>query len=327
VPHAIDLILNAATPQKLFPVAAEADAVFKKLQRQVHPDLNPTRQSEATAAFVRLQEFYKKLTGGPAKSTFVTRKGSYTVLKDVWKASGVRYRAVEGTEETWMAYVATPGAQGPFVEGHRHLSALNRLLEEQDSKAGTTLRYFLPRVLDQFKLGDGKVEARILSAEAPGTRWFPLSQWTSMDAHDIAWIARRSLVALDLVHKHGYLHGSPHLEAFIVEPVKHGLMLKDWQYAVRQGDPLQLIDPQAKSLYPSWSKEPAATRKAELDLIIFGGAFAQLSRSSGAPLWLQEFFQQLQKTPPAKAEWALAKLTALLDSHWKRAFHPMEYPR
>lgn len=321
----IDRILQARTASELFS-DDDSEKLYKKLQRQVHPDLNQDRLTDATAAFVRLNELYKRLTKGDA-ITFTTKKGTWTVLGDVWRSSGVRYRAVEGVEDTWVAYVATTQATGPFVEGHRILDTLTKDLLESDLRDATTHRYFFPRVLDKFKLGDQKKEARVLSAELPDTRWFPLSQWTSVDPRDIAWIARRVLIALDLVHKNGFLHGSPHLEAILVEPEKHGVMLKDWQYAVRKGDPLQLIDPKAKDAYPAWVKDVNSTADGRIDLMVFGDAFEKLSHASAAPPWLEDFFKQLKLSPPKEAVTALKKLTALLDEKWERKFHPMSYPR
>lgn len=321
---AIDLILSVTTPAELFKTD-DAEAYLKKLQRAVHPDLNPTRVEDATLAFVKLNQFYKRFTT-KTFATVTTKRGSWTVLADVWKSSGVRYRAVEDTDETWVAYVATPGASGSFVEGHRILEDLVRTLEEKDAAEGTSHRNFFPLTLDKFKLGEHKREARVLSSGVVGTRWFPLSQWTSVDPKDIAWIARRGLVALDLIHNAGYLHGSPHLEAFIIEPEQHGLMLKDWQYSVRRGDPLRLIDPQAKDAYPAWAKDTDATKNTAMDLMVFGHAFAKLAKSSNAPAWLERFFHKLQTDPPKKAVHGLRKLDELLDAHWERKFHPMAYP-
>jgi len=321
----IDRILQARTARELF-AGADAEILYKKLQRQVHPDLNQTRLADATAAFVRLNELYKKLSTGNA-TTFTTKKATWTVLDDVWRASGVRYRAVDKTEDTWVAYVATTQATGPFVEGHRNLENLTKDLLEDDQLNGTTHRYFFPRVMDKFKLGDQKKEARVLSAELPDTRWFPLSSWTSIDPKDIAWIARRVLIALDLVHSKGFVHGSPHLEAIIIEPAQHGVMLKDWQYSVRKGDPIQLIDPQAKDAYPTWVKDVDSTKDARIDLMVVGHAFEKLSKASAAPPWMEEFFHELRVNPPKKAVYALEKLTKLLDEKWERRFHPMSYPK
>lgn len=322
---AIDQILRARTANELFG-AGDPDALFKKLQRQVHPDLNPGRLDEATEAFVKLNELYSKF-GKVESVTFTTKKATWTLLGDVWRSSGVRYRSVDGTEETWIAYVATTKATGRFIEGHRNLENLNRKLLEQDLDNLTTHRYFFPRIVDKFKLGEQKKEARALTAELPGTRWFPLSQWTSMDPRDIGWISRRALMALDLVHSNGYLHGSPHLEAIIIEPEQHGLMLKDWQYSISHGERLTTVDPMAVKAYPSWVKEPNATKDGRLDLIILGDAFETLCKMSAAPLWLTEFFTKLKSAPSTDAVTALRQLTALLDSHWERKFHVMEYPR
>lgn len=321
---AIDQILRARTANELFG-AGDADTIFKKFQRSVHPDLNPDRLADATAAFVKLSELYKK-HGKVETTTFVTKKGSWTLGGDVWKSSGVRYRSVEGSTDTWVAYVATTQATGPFTEGHRILESLTKDLLEDDLKNTTNFRYFFPRILDKFKLGDQRREARALSAEVPDTRWFPLSSFTSIDPRDIAWIARRALVALDLIHSKGYLHGSPHLEAFIIEPVQHGVMVKDWQYAVRMGDPISNVDPQALKAYPSWVKDVGATKDGKLDVIVFAHAFLSLSKASGAPLWLQEFFAGILKNPPSSAAMVLNELTELLDKHWERKFHPMAYP-
>ncbi len=321
----IDRILTAKTARELF-AGGDIEILYKKLQRQVHPDLNQTRLADATAAFVRLNELYKRFSSGDG-TTFTTKKATWTVLDDVWRSSGVRYRAVEKTEDTWVAYVATAQATGPFVEGHRVLENVTRELLKDDQTNGTTHRYFFPRIVDKFKLGDKKVEARVISAELPDTRWFPLSSWTSIDPKDIAWIARRVLIALDLVHSKGFIHGSPHLEAVIIEPAQHGVMLKDWQYSVRQGDPLQLIDPVAKAAYPSWVKDVGSTKDGRIDLMVFGHAFAKLSKASAAPPWLEQFFQELSVNPPKTAVQALEKLTALLDANWERRFHKMEYPK
>lgn len=321
----IDRILQARTSRELF-AGEDVESLYKKLQRQVHPDLNQDRLEDATAAFVRLNEFYSRFNSGDG-TTFTTKKATWTVLDDVWSSSGVRYRAVAKTEDTWVAYVATTQATGPFVEGFRILENLTRSLTEDDQRDSTTHRYYFPRILDKFKLGDQKKEARVISAELPDTRWFPLSQWTSVDPKDIAWIARRVLVALDLIHSKGFLHGSPHLESILVEPAQHGVMLKDWQYAVRKGDPLVLVDPHAMEAYPSWVKDVGSTKDGRIDLMVFGHAFEKLSKASAAPPWLVEFFRELRTNPPKKAVYAMEKLTALLDKNWERKFHPMSYPR
>lgn len=321
---AIDQILRARTAQELFG-SGDADATFKKLQRAVHPDLNPDRLADATAAFVKLSEFHKRHGKGETL-TFTTKKGSWTLGGDVWKSSGVRYRSVEGSTDTWVAYVATTQATGPFTEGHRILENLTKTLLEDDLNNTTTYRYFFPRIQDKFKLGDQRREARAISAEIPNSRWFPLSSFTSVDPRDIGWIARRALMALDLVHSKGYLHGSPHLEAFIIEPEQHGLMLKDWQYAIRMGETISNVDPRAIKAYPSWVKDMGATNDGKLDVMVFAHAFSKLAKDSGAPVWLQQFFTELHGNPRSSAAQVLHELTDLLDKHWERKFHPMAYP-
>lgn len=320
----LEQILKAKTLADLIDTKLNDDAFLReytKLLRLTHPDMNPHDSSKATDAFVHLQALKARKVIPGQHITVKTKRNTYLIGEDRWKSSGVRYRSIVGDDQSWLAYVSIQKATGSFVSGYRNLKEIRTKAKDEDRE------HFFPLIKDSLRFGENELkEARVITADVPGTRWFGVDDFKLISPRDIGWISRRVFIALDLTHKAGYLHGSPGLDSLLIEPVQHGIMLKDWQYSVKMGEPLSLIDSKAAKYYPTWAKDSGSTKDGKLDIIIAAAGLKELALASKSPDWLIKFFDYLVKYTPKTANIALGELTEALDDHWPREFHPMAYP-
>ena len=71
-----------------------------------------------------------------------------------------------------------------------------------------------------------------------------------VDPRDAAWMWRRLLVAIGAAHRAGVIHDAVLPEHVLIHPAEHGLVLVDWCYSGRPGDPLPAVVARYRDRYP-----------------------------------------------------------------------------
>lgn len=164
------------------------------------------------------------------------------------------------------------------------------------------LEHLLPRLLDNFELRSGAARRRVniisracslgsgLPVERGGVpayvtvadvmRAYPAPG--GLDFRDAAWIARRMLGALGLVHSRGYVHAGVLPQHVLVHPTEHDALLVDWCYAVPAGSKGRALVKGCEASYPSELRAGKPVGP-QADVYMFGACFARLLGAAVEP--------------------------------------------
>lgn len=127
-----------------------------------------------------------------------------------------------------------------------------------NGKGSAKYRAYIPELLENFNFSDGsKVRNVNVFSLSENQKWYSLTEVRDkykygVDPKDMAWIFRRLLVALDFAHLNGVIHGAVVPDNILILPEQHGLMLKNWMYALEigsSGEHLHVI-PKYEKWYP-----------------------------------------------------------------------------
>ncbi len=179
--------------------------------------------------------------------------------------------------------VGTVAIKIPRVDGCGQLIAKEQMILRriQAESSGTLYRKYFPTPVETFQF-DGRLHsvlryrrgyfnaAQILEQHPPG-----------LDARHLAWMFNRTLEALGVVHRLGWIHGAvlpPHL---LFHPAAHGMQLIGWTHAVPIGTPLRVVSKEFKSWYPP---ECERRESASVALDIHLAAKSMIYLAGGDPL-------------------------------------------
>jgi hypothetical protein len=227
--EAIALIEAAAGPRDLF--GPDAVRCYRRLARLTHPDALPG-DARAAAAFAKLAAFWQRHQGDGA---CLVARGDIANL----------YRTRRG-----LLKVARNPADNDLID--REAAALNRIRLSIEPGFGA----YFPRLLAAQRVQDPRT-----GAERRGNLLAPLDGFASLaqvraafpggvDPRDAAWMWRRLLVAIGTAHRAGVVHGAVLPGHVLIHPAEHGLVLVDWCYAGRPGEPLPAVVASYRDRYP-----------------------------------------------------------------------------
>ena len=126
----------------------------------------------------------------------------------------------------------------------------------------TGLSRLLPHLLDTFEVRSGGERRRVnvitrasTARKSPDPEYVTLAQVRAaypdgLDFRDVAWIARRMLGALGLVHDRGHVHAAVLPAHVLVHPTEHDALLVDWCYAVPAGSKGRALVKGSETHYP-----------------------------------------------------------------------------
>jgi hypothetical protein len=250
-------ILAASRPEELFGDAPDRAAVrraYRRLARAVHPDTAPA-DDRTQAGFARLAALYARagelLAGGaygaaPSPVTITGRHHAYRLGGELARGdSSVLYRVrydgcAPGGERDGIVKLVRDPRDNDLAANEA--ATLARLLG--NVATFDVLSPYLPAYIESLALRDPdhRTPRRALAfAAAPGAgELLSLAQIRArrpggLPAQDGAWMLRRILVALALVHANGVVHGALTPDHVLVAPAQRGIVLVDWKYAVDVG--------------------------------------------------------------------------------------------
>ncbi|GLU48196.1 molecular chaperone DnaJ [Nocardiopsis ansamitocini] len=224
----------------------QAARCWRALARSLHPDACPPgMRGRASVAFARLGVLWGgyRGAGGEQQVRIATAQRSYRVgalvargdIANVYRVSYTRKGGEQG--EAVMKIARSPG-DSDLMAAEAH--ALARL----ESHGPGHTRAYVPRLVESFTHRDESTGARRgVTVMEPLAGFFTLAEVAAaypegVDARDAAWMWRRLLVALGHGHRAGLVHGAALGANVLVHPGEHGLVLADWCYSVRAGQPL-----------------------------------------------------------------------------------------
>lgn len=313
----------------------EPEAARKKYlryARALHPDMVPPHQAakaqRAFAVLIQLWDQYKAKVDVPdnGKPDIIkTRKREYSIEK------------LLGENEVYQTNLVS------FDAGNQHAELLAPLSPKDNDLMGnmaTTLRQLKNDVPDQYQAFFPKFIEKLMIAQTDGNRAAVVVSHTegmySLDevlkaypqglhGRDVAWMFRRMLVAVGNAADAGFVHAAVTPESVFVHPEQHGLILTQWQYAVKGGQSLVAIPGKRRDMYPTYAleKKPVNT---SLDLSMCAKTSLMLMCDSG-PKAMRAFFKGCQSERLPEAKYLLAEFDELLlRLYGKPSFHPFTMP-
>lgn len=311
--NVLDRILKASSLKDLSEFSDEPAKLYLKLARKCHPDLfqNNLDKKKAEKAFVHLSFLQNKVTSTSVKGTIKTKKHEYSLgsvfaSDDVFTTYNSTYD--DGHENAWLSILKNP-KDSDLAESYS--SSLKKLRDVPEKYSA-----FYPSLLENFRYkqsSTNKEHSILATKHVEGFR--PLTDVLDVypdgiSGRDVAWIFRRMLVALGNAHDTGLVHGAPTMDAFLINPELHGIILSNWQYSTPVGETLKAVPSGYKSNYPSYAlqKEQVTGR---LDTYVVAETASTLL-ANNQPRQLFAFFKgcRLEKTP--KASVLLAEFDDLL---------------
>lgn len=330
----LENILEVKTPQELFGDKAQAQRVYQRLLHIAHPDMYGDEQMKikANSAFIRLNELWEAFNKHPLgnklndSSTIRTKKHEYSLGEKFYDADGVSYyfATYDAGHERAVIVIPSEVQDNDLIENYS--ASLNKLKKEVNKK----YEAFFPKYIEAFRFKINGQVKQLLAYSQP-SNLFTLKQIhdeypEGLHGRDLAWIFKRLLVAIGNTHEVGIVHGGINLDAVLIEPDQHGVLLTSWQYSVAKGEPLTALPSAYKANYPSYVFEKKPTRN-ELDIMLAAKTMETLMRSD-TPKPLVAFLKgcQLNTLPSAGA--LLTEFDALLERvYGERRFHVFTMPR
>ena len=163
-----------------------------------------------------------------------------------------------------------------------------------------------------------------------------------LDPKDAAWIWRRLLVGLGFAHVNGVIHGAVLPGSVLIQPEQHGLLLKNWAYAVHDpqttGEIITAIDAEYEDWYPDEvrnSELPVGATdiamSARCMIFLLGGEPARGVFPARVPGPMQMFLKSCilpgKRARPQDAWGLKEEFDELLKKLWgERKFHPFSMP-
>jgi len=273
--------------------------VYRRLAKVAHPDRYPSPgdREVATAAFKLLDAFWQTaqrriesgMYGSPIVAVISTRRRRYEVGSriargDIADVYGCTYADDAGVA-TGIIKVARSGVDNDLMANEARVL---KMIETQTADVG--LRAYAPCVVESFGYSDGKQPVRqaTVFAAIDGLRTLMDVRCQYPDGIDpkhAAWMWTRLLIALDVAHAIGVVHGSvipPHV---LIHPAEHGLVLVDWTNATRDpeasGERVKAISSEYESWYP---RETIAGEAPTPGMDILMGARCMIYLLGGDPV-------------------------------------------
>lgn len=332
----LEQVLAAEYPEDLFGTDDEnARREYRRLAAVLHPDV---AGPDATVAFQKLSELYEwHRTGTKPKGAnqiiLTTKKRSY-VLGDLKYQGDVAnlYGGVfddEGTPaQVLLKMPRDPNDNDLLVA---EAQALKVIRDDVDDKWAA----FFPYLVESFRHQDKATnQRRRVNAIAPLDGFYTLAEVLKaypdgIDSRDVAWMWRRLLTALGVAHDAGLVHGAPTLDNILIHPEKHGLVLADWCYSVKEGEPLTAVPESNKAAYPLADITDKAPVTGALDMFVAHRTILRLLRR-GAPKQYVAFIagvsQARPKTRPTAGETLKALDEMLFNLYGPRKYHSFTMP-
>lgn len=318
-------IIKTTSPQELFGTNEKrSKIVYRRLARAVHPDLYPDSEKKiASQAFVKLTEYWELYQNGAKTSTdhgkkapkagvMATGKHEYT-LGDMFSDEGIyaRYRASYDAGHQPVELFVTKDPTDNDLTG-QYAEFLKLISSEVPEK----YHAFYPGFVEKFRYRGSDNRDHTVLAQTIPSGFSPMTKILEVypqgiNGRDVAWMFKRMLTALGNAHDIGLVHGAATLNSFLIHPELHGLILSEWQYAVREGEVLTAIQAENQNDYPQsvFDKEPATVH---LDIAMAAKAARKLLHKD-APRQLHIFFQACMTTKKFKAAELLREFDILLE--------------
>lgn len=327
----IKLIIDATGPHDIFGTkkSTHTAKIYKRLLKASHPDMftKPEDKILAQNAFIKLAKMWEEFNGKKKKENVITtRKHEYTITNPLGNYDG--FSLYEATYDAGhkKAVLSFPINSADNDLAENSATALRKLNKDIPD----IFKLFYPQYMETFRFTINSA-LRNFTACSKQENFYSLAQVKEdypegIPAKDIAWIFRRLLTAIGNANDIGIVHAGINLNAVLINPENHDLILQDWQYSIEESDVVSAIPLSSKDFYPQYvlDKEPSYK---ELDIYLAAKTMEALLDDK-APRQLKSFLKgcQLKSLPPAAN--ILGEFDELLKNMWgPRQFHVFKMRR
>jgi len=302
---------------------AEAKKLYHSFVKVCHQDryMDPKDKKVADEAFKTLTDFWqitqakiadktygdKKVkpskTAIPVAITVHSKKHIYVVNDtfangDIADVMNAEYSDGRSTKKVLMKVARHPKDQDLMVA---EASALAKLAKVKAAE------HRVPAIVETISVSDVSGKKRsanifekmddLISMDAILTAF----KMQPLDPRDVAWMGSRMWTMLGIIHNEELIHGAVVPSHCLICAENHGLVLIDWCYSVKVGEPIKAFAPTWRALYPpEVFKKLGATPALDIymaafTLTIMLGAETNIAHSpkfpSAVPREMQRFLQ------------------------------------
>jgi hypothetical protein len=357
-----EILEQATTPEVVFGeiqgengVAAQnLKRAFRQLARKTHPDMyaNPHDRLLAQSAFARLTSWLvraeaKLRAGTYGRDRMVTGQTLKTKKRLYFLEGGFEEGQVYNRYSGWfeddgqpvqvILKLARDPADNDLAQNEAQVVQALR-----SGKQAAQFNAYIPRLVEAFSYQAGGCDRQGNVFEQP-QGWYTLEEVrrvypNGVDAKDMAWMWRRLLSALGFAHHRQVIHGAVLPANIAIQAEAHGLVLREWSFAVdglrSPGGTIPAMDPQ----YEAWYFDEVGLKQSPLPgtdigmaarcmVYLLGGDPIRQVYPDSVPGAVRMFLKGCmlpgKKSRPQDA-WALvAEFDALIQRLWgERKFHP-----
>ncbi len=280
----IEEIISVQKPEDLFGELPEdlkaarkhAESIWRSAVREFHPDVND--DPRAQQAIRVINQMLDKVRAGRYGVRNIdvlirTKRHGYKLTTmvtqgDVANLYGATYTDANDDPQNAIVKIVRDRSNNDLLANEA--KTLKRLLSNTDTF--DELSPYMPRYIETFgyrltapgKARSGPAQSRQAIAFNFTPNLYTLQQVrqtypNGVHAKDAAWMFRRILYALSLVHTNGIVHGALLPQHILIEPDQHGIVLVDWKHSTELGQRITSVPTGARNFYPPeiFDKEPS----------------------------------------------------------------------
>ncbi len=317
--------LESHTGEELFEDVGKDHPDYLKWARLCHPDVSPYGKD----VFVLLETRVRESTQG----IIITSKGgTYELERTPFDTTGSIsdvFRTMDGTK---VAKISRNDRHLGFM--NNEVKVLSEITPDKDEQP--TLWNTLPHIEDVFTVGQknhGKRRVHIMDYDPDLlTLEYIHNKWPDgVEPETFAWIFKRILLSLTVVHRAGYVHGAVIPKHFLANKVSHAGRLIDFIHAVKIGESIK-AQVKNKRFYPKevLNKEPVTPETdiymaGKVGVYLLGGCLSTGNVPGSVPGRIRGFLRAIimdDKNSRPNDAWELHEdFSSLLE----RVFGPPKY--
>jgi len=257
----VDHVLGLSDLRSLFPPGSDVTKIYRDLIKQLHPDVN--NDPRAPAAFIRLSEYYKYITGSPVKTGI---KDSVITKIINWDTIGEPIvgdvTTIYTTTDNKIIKLVNSGSDNDLMDLQK--SNLMAVITNPLFEKNKWVLHYIPKVLGYGTFG-GK-NFHLMEDYRIG--YFTLEELIKRncltDFRHIVWIVNRVLTLLHYSHSVGLVHGAVVPNHILIDNVNHGAKLIDWTASAAPGK-----TPYVSNKYRHFYPKEVVRKKSDFSTDIF----------------------------------------------------------
>lgn len=235
-------ILLTKSPVELFGDQGKDHQNYRKWALVCHPDRNDDSE-ESKCVFALLEEKARSVTTGV---TISSKKGTYILEKNPI-AKGDICDIYLSTDRRKLLKIARKQKFTPLMKNEE--DSLKKIIPVDSPNMSA----FLPAILDSFIVPmtkSEKVSVHVMGYDSDFISLVELHKvYNKLDPRHFAWIFKRILMGISIVHHAGFIHGSIMPQHILVNKVNHDSKLIDFIHCVELGNKIK-VKTKTKDFYP-----------------------------------------------------------------------------